>query len=375
MYAQSGTVYTIDFDGGDPLTYEIIEGTLGISGAETGSGIYNSMHIRPPGIEDYKYWDSFVVIEVPLGEISNVKFRYLYNDNFTGDSTVRYVLIYPESADPEDKYADWIHTPASAIEWHGNIADPGAGTWHTFDADFNVNCTISSGCRVAIFLGTWSSDYTTYTYEYKLDNIEITVGGLPTATPTSTPREIISNVNTPTVTPTANQIDSSLPTLVPTPTQAYNCPAYGNPWGYGYITPDPRWELVCGSCIQGGNMPTVTPDGGSCSGSSCSFQNPCAAILTGSTGPLDEIPGMGTPGTLQVPGLTLGDPECMGWDEWEISWLTPVFGFSSVGLPAMQICAIPFSFGDLSFFGYTLDVDWLLATVWIFRLLWKLWAG
>jgi hypothetical protein len=83
------------------------------------------------------------------------------------------------------------------------------------------------------------------------------VGGsaeeLRQATSTPTP----TSTNTPTVTPVSTEFwQYNTPTLIP---GSYDCPD-GYPDGWGTVTPNSVWNLLCGQCIGGGDpYPTLTP--------------------------------------------------------------------------------------------------------------------
>lgn len=183
---------------------------------------------------------------------------------------------------------------------------------------------------------------------------------------TPTPRQIISQAATPTATSTGASVPDTLPTVIPTWTPDSVCPVGANPFGWGYVTPDPLWYLQCGQCIKVPPTlyPTYAPD--SAGGGQYNFNHRCAVVIPPNIG---DVNPRGDPKTFLMPGLDLGDPECIVFEAWTVSFLDDIVGIEDVGLPQISVCMYPVTFGNLVIFGYLIPLDEILGSLVGFQLL------
>ncbi len=161
---------TIDFDSTSSIDYTIISGTIG--SGETGQGINSDDHVGPPGMSGYYYWDSFLILIIPSGTLTNISFDF-WQDNTASSTSIAFMgVVWDASEAPADDY-DLLHNCLSALECHGTTSGTLThNTWDTFDEVYNIDC--ASQCKVVIWVGQYSAG-DTVTWDTKIDNIVVTV--------------------------------------------------------------------------------------------------------------------------------------------------------------------------------------------------------
>lgn len=68
----------------------------------------------------------------------------------------------------------------------------------------------------------------------------------------------VTNTPTPVVSPTITSVGAYFPTVAPTDASSYGCSG-GTPVGWGTVTPDAMWDILCGACKPTTPLPSNTP--------------------------------------------------------------------------------------------------------------------